>query len=173
MDKSKYINELRKNLKGIPMEQIEDIVREIEQNIDDAIAVGKEESVILDRLGTAKKLAKSLLGEYYVKNNSILKAIPFFVTTSIASFFMSFSFGGLVLLFSVGAIGSIIGGIMRTFGNTTVNMMMFNMEVPRILSIPAGLLTAIFLGTLAYICCRVLKKFFISIAVKYKVRHKI
>lgn len=173
MDKSTYVNELRKNLRGIPVEQREDIIREIEQNIADAIAAGKEESIILDRLGTAKRLAKSLSGEYYVKNNSILKAIPLFVSTSIASFFMLFSFGGLILLFGVGAIASIIGGIMRTFGNTTVHMMMFNREVPQILSIPAGLFTAAFLVTLAYLCYRVLKKYLINIADKYNTRHKL
>lgn len=173
MDKVTYINELRKNIKGLPMQQKEDIIREIEQNIAAGIAGGKEESVILGRFGTAKVLAKSLSGEYYVKSNNILKAIPFFVSTSIVSFFMVFLFGGLVLLFSVGAIGSIVGGILRTFGNTIVNITMFNMEVPRILSIPASLLTAAFLAALVYLCCRVLKKYFISMAAKYKIRHMI
>jgi hypothetical protein len=168
MDKKVYINKLRENLKGLPAEQREDIIKEIEQHIADTVAAGKEESVVLDRLGAPEVLAKSLAGEYYVKNNSILKAIPFFVSTSIKSFFMVFLFGGLALLFGAGAIGSTIGGIMRTFGNNTINMTMFNMNVPRILSIPVGLLTAALLAVPAYLCCRTLKRYFFRVASDYK-----
>lgn len=170
MDKKTYINELRENLKELPEEQKEDIVREIEQHIADSIAAGREESVVLDRLGTSKVLAKSLAGEYYAKNNRILKAIPFFMSTGLESFLMVFLFGGLALLFGAGIIGSIVGGIMRTFGNTTVNMTMFNIEVPRIMSIPAGLLTAALLLALAYLCCRILSKYFLRVANNYKKR---
>ncbi len=168
MDKKTYINKLRENLKGLPAEQKEDIIREIEQHIADTVAAGKEESVVLGRLGAPKDLAKSLAGEYYVKSNRILKAIPFFVSTSIESFFMVFLFGGLALLFGTGTIGSVVGGIMRTFGNETVNMTMFNMDVPRILSIPAGLLTAAILVVLTYLCCRALKRYFFRVADNYK-----
>ncbi len=170
MDKITYINELKKSLKWLPVEQKEDIVREIEQNISDALAAGKKESFVIGRLGNPKLLAKSLAGEYYVKNNSIIKAIPFFLSAGFGSFFMVFVFGGMVLLFSAGAIGSIAGGIMRAFGNEAVNITIFNMDAPRILSIPTGLLTAGVLFCLAYFCCRVLKKYFIRVASEYKKR---
>ncbi|WP_324824631.1 DUF1700 domain-containing protein [Sinanaerobacter sp. ZZT-01] len=168
MDKITYIKELKKNLKGLPMEQREDMLREIEQHIADAIAAGKEESFVIARLGNPEILAKSLAGEYYAENNNILKAIPFFVSAGIGSFFMVFLFGGMALLFSAGAVGSIVGGIMRTLGSERVNMTMFNMEVPRILSIPTGLLTAAFLFVLVYLCCRTLKRYFIRVANAWK-----
>jgi len=168
MDRETYINELRDNLKKLPAGQKDDIIREISQHIADSVAAGKEESVILDRLGAPKILAKSLAGEYYINRNNIFKAIPFFISAGMSSFFMIFMFGGMVLLFGIGAVGSVVGGIMRTFGNTSVNLTMFNMEVPRALSIPAGLLTACFLATLAFLCCRVLKKHFIRVANNYK-----
>ncbi|WP_312942467.1 HAAS signaling domain-containing protein [Oscillibacter sp.] len=170
MDKITYINELKKSLRGLPVGQREDIVREIEQNISDALAGGKEESFVIDRLGNPKILAKSLAGEYYVKNNRIIKAIPFFVSAGIGSFFMVFLFGGMALLFGAGAVGSIAGGIMRAFGNEAVNITMFNMETPRILSIPAGLLTAALLFVLVYLCYRVLNRYFIRVASEYKKR---
>ena len=168
MDKKVYINELKENLKGLPPEEKEDIVREIEQHIADALATGKEEAFVLGRLGNPEILAKSLAGEYHVKNNSILKAIPFYASVSISSFFMVFLFGGMALLFGAGGVGSIAGGIMRTFGNEAVNMSMFNMDVPRILSIPAGLLTAGLLFILVYLCCRTLKRHFIRVASDYR-----
>jgi uncharacterized membrane protein len=170
MDKTIYISELRKSLKGLPEEQKEDIIREIEQHISDAVAAGREESVVLSRLGAPATLAKSLAGEYYIKNNRVLKAIPFFMATGFESFFMIFMFGGLVLLFGAGAVESFAGGVMRTFGNTAVNITMFNMQVPRILSIPAGLFTATLLTGLAYLCVLVLKKYFIRVVNKYKMR---
>ena len=168
MDKKTYISTLRENLKGLPAENREDIIREIGQHIDDTVAAGKEESVVLDRLGAPEDLAKSLAGEYYVKNNSILKAIPFFMSTSIKSLYMVFLFGGMALLFGFGAIGSTIGGIMRAFGNETITMTMFSMNVPQILSIPVGLLTAALMAVLAYLCCRILKRYFLRVANDYK-----
>lgn len=168
MDKKTYINELRENLKKLPAEQSEDIIREIEQHIADTIADSKDEVIVLRKLGDPKILAKSLAGEYYVKNNSILKAIPFFISTGLTSFFMIFIFGGMALLFGAGAVGSVVGGIMRTFGSLKINMTMFNIDVPRILSIPAGLLTAAFLLVLTFLCYKVLKKYFNRVASNYK-----
>lgn len=170
MDKGTYINELRENLKGLPEEQKEDIIREIAQHIADSIEAGKDESVVIERLGNSKVLANSLAGEYYAKNKRILKAIPFFMSTGMKSFLMVFIFGGMILLFGVGAIGSIVGGVMRTFGNPTVNMTLFNIEAPRILSMPVGLLTAAILMALTYLCGHILIKYFLRVANNCKKR---
>lgn len=170
MDQTTYINVFRHHLKGLPVEQQEDIIREIEQHIADTLAAGKEESFVLGRLGNPEILAKSFAGEYYVKNNSILKVIPFFISAGIGSIFRVFVFGGMALLFGAGAVGSIVGGILRTFGNVTVDMTIFNMDVPRILSIPAGILMAGLLTILVYLCLRSLKKYFIRVSKDYKQR---
>lgn len=170
MDKDAYISELKKNLKGLPAEQKEDIIKEIEQHIADTLAAGKEEFYVLSRLGNPEILAKSLVGEYYVNNNRILKAIPLLVSAGIGSFFMVFIFGGMALLFGVGAIGSVVGGILRKFGIGTVNMTMLNMDVPQIMSVPAGLLMAGLLSILVYLCYRTLKRYFVRVVRDYKER---
>lgn len=168
MDKDAYIATLRKNLKGLPSEQKEDAIKEIEQHIEDSIAAGKDEAYILGRLGDFKIFAKSVTGEYYVKSNRILKAIPFMVSTGIASFLVVFVFGEMALLFGAGAVMSIFGGVLRTFGNATFNMTVFNLTVPQYLSIPAGLLTAAILLALTYICYQILKKHFIRVVNSFK-----
>lgn len=170
MNKEAYIHALRENLRGLPAEQQEDIIAEIEQHMDDTIASGKSEDELLRRLGDPKDLAKSLAGEYYVEKNSLLKAIPFFASKGAASFFMIFMFGGMALLFGAGAVASIIGGIMRTFGNAAVEMTMFNLQVPQILSIPASLFTAALLAGLAFLCYRVLRNYFVRVVSDYKKR---
>lgn len=170
MNKKAYIHALRENLRGLPAEQKEDIITEIQQHIDDTIAAGKDESEVLRRLGDPKGLAESLAGEYYVENNRLLKAIPFFASKGAAGFFMVFVFGGMALLFGTGAVASVIGGIMRSFGNMDVEMTMFNMQVPQALSIPVSLVTAGLLAGLAFLCYRVLRNYFVRVVSEYKKR---
>lgn len=63
MKRAEFISELRKELIGIPKVDIEDIIRDQEEMINDAIAAGRNETAIIYSFGDPKELAKSLKAE--------------------------------------------------------------------------------------------------------------
>lgn len=63
MKRQEFINELRKELTGIPSVDIEDIIRDQEEMISDALKAGREEESIVQSFGDPKELAKSLKAE--------------------------------------------------------------------------------------------------------------
>ena len=63
MTKDEFIDQLRKNLSGLPKEEIDDRISFYEEMIDDKIQDGyKEEDVIAD-LGSPDKVAREIIGD--------------------------------------------------------------------------------------------------------------
>ena len=67
MIRQEFINELRKELFGIPSGEIEDIIRDQEEMINDAIASGRNETAVIYSIGDPKELAKSLKAEIKIE----------------------------------------------------------------------------------------------------------
>lgn len=63
MKREEFITELKKELEGLSLIDIEDIIRDQEEMINDALAAGRTEESILKSLGYPKDLAKSLKAE--------------------------------------------------------------------------------------------------------------
>lgn len=66
MNRQDYVNELRRQLKGLPSSEIEDIIRDQEEMISDALAAGRTEESILKSLGDPAELARSLKAEVII-----------------------------------------------------------------------------------------------------------
>lgn len=170
MDKKEYIHKLEKNLKKLPKIQREDIIAEIKQNINDGISAGEKEDVIIARLGTPKVLAKAYVREYYVENNKILKAIPFFVFTGISSFIMVNLFGCFMLAFGFGAAMIAFAGIARTFGATWIPMYWGGGNLPQVYSLAFSIPFSALFVLIAFFNWRVLRKYFKFVSSRYKSR---
>ncbi|SHJ42067.1 Uncharacterized membrane protein [Clostridium cavendishii DSM 21758] len=170
MDKNSYIKELTKNLSSLPKEEKEDVLREIEQNINDALAAGENEADILYRLGNPKMLAKAYMGDYYIKQNKFLKCIPFFIFTGFSSLFIVPFCGALAFGFGIGSIALIIGGILRTLGATWITMLWYNEPLPQSLSLLYAIPLAIIFFLIAYLNFKLLKAYFKRISASYKRR---
>lgn len=63
MNKSVYLERLRKYLEPLPREEIDDIVRDQEEYINDAVSSGRSEQEVLSALGDPKSFANRLLAE--------------------------------------------------------------------------------------------------------------
>lgn len=70
MKRQDYINELKQQLKGLPQSEIEDIVRDQEELISDALAAGRTEESILKSLGEPGELARALKAEVIIEQAS-------------------------------------------------------------------------------------------------------
>jgi len=63
MDKTQFIEQLRKELGGLPQTEIDDIIRDHEEIIRDALAAGRSEESILASLGRPEEVARTLKTE--------------------------------------------------------------------------------------------------------------
>lgn len=65
MNKKAFLQQLRKGLKGIPKEDLEDILYDYQEHIDSALETGKSEEEITRELGSPRKIAKQHRAEFY------------------------------------------------------------------------------------------------------------
>lgn len=67
MKKLEFINQLRQNLSSLPKAEVDDIVRDQEEYISDAVASGRAEEDVIARIGDPKSLAQSLVAQSRVQ----------------------------------------------------------------------------------------------------------
>jgi len=67
MTKTQFIEQLKKALSGLPQSEIDDIIRDHEEIIRDALAAGRTEESIVHSLGQPSELAKSLKAEIKIE----------------------------------------------------------------------------------------------------------
>ncbi len=67
MNKTQFIEQLRKALSGIPQVEIDDIIRDQEEIIRDALAAGRTEESIITSLGNPTELARNLKAEFKIE----------------------------------------------------------------------------------------------------------
>lgn len=63
MQKTEYINQLKKELSDLPSNDVEDIIRDQEEFIREALAAGRSETEFLQSIGTPSELAKNIKAE--------------------------------------------------------------------------------------------------------------
>lgn len=63
MNRQDFITQLRRELRGLPESEIDDILRDQEELISDALRAGRTEESILNSLGSPADLARSLKAE--------------------------------------------------------------------------------------------------------------
>ncbi|MBN2853280.1 MAG: DUF1700 domain-containing protein [Clostridia bacterium] len=66
MNKVQFLNTMRSSLRGLPKEEIEDILYDYKEHIEVGITKGKTESLIIDEFGSPRKIAKKHKAEFYM-----------------------------------------------------------------------------------------------------------
>lgn len=173
MNKELYLKKLSQSLNTLPKSEREDVLKEIEQNIDEAISLGENESTVLSRLGDPTLLAKAYNGDYYVKNNKVLKSIPFFFLTSFFSIIIVPTLTFFTVSFGIGAIGAIILGILRTFGVQGIPMKWNGQEASRAISMLLAVPCSLIFGLISLGTWKMLKSYFSAVSKGYKKRIKL
>lgn len=67
MNKQTYLNELRNALWHLPPHEIEDVLRDQNEYINDAVAAGRTEEQVIASLGDVKSFASSLQAQQHVQ----------------------------------------------------------------------------------------------------------
>lgn len=73
MNKKAFLQQLRKGLKGIPKDDLEDILYDYREHIDSALEKGKSEEEVTEKLGSPRKIAKQHRAEFYFRQADINK----------------------------------------------------------------------------------------------------
>lgn len=68
MTKNDYLNSLRRELSGFSKEELDDVIRDQEEYINDAIASGRSEEEVIKSLGYSSSLARELKASYHLKS---------------------------------------------------------------------------------------------------------
>ena len=179
MNREQFIKTLRKELKGIPEDEIKDILYDYEEHFQIGLSRGKTEEEIAKELGNPRNIAKSYRASVKIteaeKNpnaTNLFKAI--LAAMALGFFNLVIVLGPFIaivaLLFSLYAIsvGFIIGGVGSFFGTITAPFFphTINIGINPLASISFGIgLTA--LGLLIMIGCFHLTKLLYRGTIKY------
>lgn len=68
MTKNDYLNSLRRELSGFSKEELDDVIRDQEEYINDAIASGRSEEEVIKSLGYSSSLARELKASHHLKS---------------------------------------------------------------------------------------------------------
>lgn len=65
MNKKAFLHQLKKGLKGMPKEEVDDILYDYREHIEVALNEGEPEEEVTKKLGSPKKIAKQHRAEFY------------------------------------------------------------------------------------------------------------
>jgi uncharacterized membrane protein len=164
MTKSEFIEQLKKELSGLPQTEIDDIIRDQEEIIRDALAAGRSEESIIASLGSPAELAKNLRAEIKIEKAKDESKLPAKVkgvfgaagaVLVLAPFNLIFVLGPLIGLF-----GALFGGwaaaiaITIVFFTLTCAFLFFAIILPGSLlgwlGVAIGLMGGMFFGLAAF-----------------------
>jgi uncharacterized membrane protein len=181
MTKTEFIEQLRNELSGLPQVEIDDIIRDQEEVIRDALLAGRSEESIIASLGQASELAKNLKAEIKIEKAQDEKKLPAKVKALIgaagavlvlAPFNLLFVLGPLLALF-----GILFGGwaatiaITVTFFILTVGFLFFSIILPGSmigwLGLSFGFLGGMFFGLAVFGLMYLITMFVAQLVLKY------
>lgn len=151
MNKAQFMEQLRNGLKGIPEEEIEDILYDYKEHFEIGLSKGKTEEEIAKELGNPRNIAKSykasstiIVAEKDPSPKNLLKAI--LAATALGFFNLVIVLGPFLLLIGllIGlygiSIAFIVGGISSFFGTIVAPFFPYkiNINVHPITSISFG-----------------------------------
>lgn len=102
MKKADYINNLRFHLSGLPVPEIEDIVRDQEEHIREGLAAGRSEEDVIQSLGDPKLFATSIKAEVKIQQAEASPTLSKQAGSTIGAVFAALALAPLNLIFVLG-----------------------------------------------------------------------
>jgi uncharacterized membrane protein len=179
MNKIEFINQMKKELQGLPDQDKHELLYDYEEHFNIGIANGRDESEIAASLGNPKVIARELKANYHITKaetegslNNVFRAV--FASVGLGFFNLVFVLGpfiGLIsVLFSLYVAGfaisfsglvTIIGGVIQIF-----NPGLLNMPSNFFIAFLVGL-GLIALGIAFILTVQFITKHFIKLTIKY------
>lgn len=109
MNKTQFIEQLKKELSGLPQSEIDDIIRDHEEMIRDAVAAGRSEESFVATFGKPSELARNLRAEIKIEKAQDENKLP-------AKMKAMFGALGAVLVLAPFNLIFVLGPMMALFG---------------------------------------------------------
>lgn len=109
MKKSEFTNELRRQLAALPSGEVEDIVRDQEEYITDAMAAGRTEEQAVAALGDPRAFAASLTAEAKIREIDEAKGLRQQIGGTIGAVVAILALAPLNLIFVLGPFLALVG----------------------------------------------------------------
>ncbi len=143
MKKQDFINQLKTELKGLPATEINDIIRDQEEMISDAIVAGRTEEEIVNSLGDPKELARSLKAEIKIDKATLESNLPLQVKGAFGALGALLVLAPFNLIFVLGPfcalIGTLIAGWAVTLALGTTSLALMGVFFSKFIFVTAGL----------------------------------
>lgn len=110
MDKKEFLSQLKKHLQKLPKKERDDILQDYNEYFMMGVAEDKEESQIIESLGSPKQLSKELLANYHIEEMEKSPSTPNMFRAVWAAIGLGFINLVLVLGPFFGLIGILIAG---------------------------------------------------------------
>jgi uncharacterized membrane protein len=156
MKKQDFINQLKTELQGLPATEINEIIRDQEEMISDAMAAGRAEEQIVNSLGDPKELARSLKAEIKIDKAAEESNFPLQVKGAFGALGALLVLAPFNLIFVLGpfcaVIGTLIAGWAVTLAIGTTSLALMGVFFTKFIFVTAGL-AAHFSVFFAFIGC--------------------
>ncbi|MEQ1721653.1 MAG: DUF1700 domain-containing protein [Pseudobdellovibrio sp.] len=143
MKKQDFINQLKTELQGLPATEINDIIRDQEEMISDAIAAGRTEEEIVNSLGEPKELARSLKAEFKIDKATEESNLPLQVKGAFGALGALLVLAPFNLIFVLGpfcaVIGTLIAGWAVTLALGTTSLALIGVFFAKFIFVTAGI----------------------------------
>lgn len=101
-NKADYLGALRAHLSPLPSEEVEDILRDQEEYIRDAISAGRSEADVIAGLGDPRALAQSLTASMKLEQAAAAPTMKLKITGAFSAIFAILALAPLNLIFVLG-----------------------------------------------------------------------
>jgi uncharacterized membrane protein len=174
---SRYLDDLRRELRRLAPDERDDAVREIGSHIADAEAAGQPTVAVLGRLGPAKTLARAYIADAYLQSPGAMARSRQMM--GIAAFVMG---SGMVSLFVVPVLALLVGtlglsalsipvvGILQILGFVADEngIMYWGEPVAKVWVLPLTLAVSLLCGGLAWGAYRALRAYAFGVLAGYR-----
>lgn len=161
MTKEDFLNELRRELRGLSLVEIDEVIRDQEEFIRDAMSAGRTEAEVVASLGRPKDFADSLKLEYRVKKINEAPNLWSKYSEVIKSFGLLLALAPLniLLLFPL----FVIVSFMFTWAFFSLQFIFYS-SIATMVSFLSGIFMGFFSANYAFVVLLCLGSFFLSIA---------
>jgi hypothetical protein len=173
---TRYLEDLRRELRRLPQDDRDDAVREIGSHIAEGEAAGRPVAAVLAQLGTAKELARAYIADAYLQESArprglaMMRMAAFVAGSGVLSLLVVPLLVTLAITFGITAIVSPAVGVGQVLGFIPDNegVVYWGEPVPTAWDLPLTLAVCAFCAAIAWGSWRLLHAYSLRVLAGYQ-----
>ena len=175
MTMEQYLQEVSKGLSGLPLQERQDILKEIENHIHEALSRGDALEEVLRRLGPPDILAQSytqghVLNKGRLRLRDVISGFAFYSTAALSAIIIVPTLGICAVAFLLSAVVVLVMGILGGIGLIAVPFTFGLMLLTGIPQLLMGIVGSVVMLLLAILMWWLLRAYIRSVSARYRKR---